>query len=198
MATNHVRLPLDQPIWDRFFSVSPLVVVASQEPDGTFDLAPKHMAMPLGWQHFYAFVCSPRHATYTNIARTRQFTVSFPRPSQVAEASFAAGPRCEDQSKPALALLRTVPATTVTGVVLEHCYLALECALHSVVDGFGPNSLIVGSVVAASADDEFLRAEDRDPGEQLMRTPLLAYVTPGRYAEIARTAQFPVPKGFSR
>ena len=198
MVTTRARLPLDQPIWDRFFSVAPLVIVASQEPDGSFDLAPKHMAMPLGWQNFYAFVCSPRHATYTNIARARQFTVSFPRPSQVAEASMAAGPRCEDQSKPMLAMLATVPATAVAGVVLKDCYLALECTLHSIVDGFGTNSLIIGSVVAASADEAFLRADDRDPGEQLTRAPLLAYITPGRYAEIARTAQFPVPKGFSK
>lgn len=193
-----VPLSLDHPIWDRFFSVFPLVVVGSREPDGTFDLAPKHMAMPLGWQNYYAFVCSPRHATYHNIARERQFTVSFPRPSQVVESSLAASPRCDDQSKPVLSALRTVRAARVEGVVLEDCYLALECSLHSVVDGFGANSLIIGHVVAASADEAFLRMEDRDEGEQLMQTPLLAYVSPGRYAEIQRTTRFPLPKGFSR
>lgn len=191
-------LSVDRPIWDRFFSVCPLVVVGSQEADGTFDLAPKHMAMPLGWQNFYAFVCSPRHATYHNIARTREFTVSFPRPTQIVESSLAASPRCDDQSKPALTTLPTEPATVVDGVVLKDCYLTLECTLHSVVDGFGANSLIIGAVVAASADEAFLRMDDRDGGEQLMQAPLLAYISPGRYAEIQRTAQFPLPKGFSR
>ncbi len=193
-----VALSLDHPIWDRFFSVFPLVVVGSKEPDGTFDLAPKHMAMPLGWQNYYAFVCSPRHATYRNIARERQFTVSFPRPTQVVESSLAASPRCEDQSKPGLSALPTRRTTTVDGEVLENCYLALECRLHSVVDGFGANSLIIGHVVAASADEAFLRMDDRDEGEQLVQSPLLAYVCPGRYAEIQRTTRFPLPKGFSK
>ncbi len=156
------------------------------------------MAMPLGWQNYYAFVCSPRHATYRNIARERQFTVSFPRPTQVVESSLAASPRCEDQSKPVLSTLPTRRTTTVDGVVLEDCYLALECRLHLVVDGFGANSLIIGHVVAASADEAFLRMDDRDEGEQLVQSPLLAYVSPGRYAEIQRTTRFPLPKGFSK
>lgn len=193
-----VALSLEHPIWDRFFSVFPLVLVGSKEPDGTFDLAPKHMAMPLGWQHYYAFVCTPHHATYRNIARERQFTVSFPRPAHVVASALAASPRCEDQSKPVLSMLPTRRTTMVEGVVLEDCYLALECQLHSIVDGFGANSLIIGNVVAASADEAFLRMDDRDEGEQLVQSPLLAYVSPGRYAEIQRTTRFPLPKGFSK
>ncbi|MGB7220526.1 MAG: flavin reductase [Vicinamibacterales bacterium] len=193
-----ITLPVDRPIWDRFFGVYPLVVVGSKEPDGTFDLAPKHMAMPLGWQNYYAFVCSPRHATYRNIQREGQFTVSFPRPTQVVISSLAASPRCEDDSKPALSSLATRPASHVDGVLVGDCYLYLECRLHSCVDGFGANSLIVGSVVAASADEDYLRMADRDEGEQLVGAPLLAYISPGRYTEIRQTAQFPLPKGFSR
>ena len=34
-------------IWNRFFTVNPLVVIGTQEEDGSFDLAPKHLAMPL-------------------------------------------------------------------------------------------------------------------------------------------------------
>jgi len=193
-----VRLDVSRPIWDRFFTVAPLVVVGSKEPDGTFDLAPKHMAMPLGWQNYYAFVCSPRHATYRNIQRERQFTVSFPRPTDVVTSSLAASPRCDDDSKPALALLSTRPADVVDGVLVADGYLHLECTLHSVLDGFGRNSLIIGEVVAASADEDYVRMDDRDGGEQLFHSPLLAYVSPGRYATLRDTAQFPLPKGFSR
>lgn len=64
-----IRLDVGRPIWDRFFSVAPLVIVGSREPNGTYDLASKHIAMPLGWQNHYAFVCSPHHATYRNIQR---------------------------------------------------------------------------------------------------------------------------------
>jgi flavin reductase (DIM6/NTAB) family NADH-FMN oxidoreductase RutF len=193
-----IPLAVDRPIWDRFFTVAPLVIIGSKEPDGTYDLAPKHMAVPLGWQNYYGFVCSPRHATYRNIRRELQFTVSFPRPTDVVTSSLAASPRCDDDTKPALTLLRQRKATTVDGVLVDDCYLYLECRLHSVMDGFGANSLIVGEVIAASADEASLRMEDRDEAEQLFNSPLLVYVSPGRYAALRDTTRFPFPKGFSR
>jgi flavin reductase (DIM6/NTAB) family NADH-FMN oxidoreductase RutF len=193
-----IRLDVSRPIWDRFFTVAPLVVVGSKEPDGTYDLAPKHMAMPLGWQNYYAFVCSPQHATYRNIRRERQFTVSFPRPTEIVASSLAASPRCEDDTKPALALLPRRRAATVDGELIDDCYLYLECTLHSMLDGFGANSLIIGDIVAASASEDYLRMDDRDGGDQLFQSPLLVYVSPGRYATLRETAQFPLPEGFSR
>jgi flavin reductase (DIM6/NTAB) family NADH-FMN oxidoreductase RutF len=193
-----IPLGVDRPIWGRFFSVAPLVIVGSKEPDGSYDLAPKHMAMPLGWQNYYAFVCSPGHATYRNIRREREFTVSFPSPTELIATSLSAAPRCEDNTKPVLAMLSTQPASVVDGVLVSHCYLHLECTLHSMLDGFGANSLIIGEVVAASADEDYLRMDDRDGGEQVFHSPLLAYISPGRYATIRNTAQFPFPEGFSR
>jgi flavin reductase (DIM6/NTAB) family NADH-FMN oxidoreductase RutF len=192
-----VSLATDRPIWDRFFSVFPLVIVGSKEDPG-YNLAPKHLAMPLGWENHYCFVCSPRHSTYLNIRRHGVFTVSYPRPTDVLLTSLAAAPRCEDQSKPSLLVLRTFPASRVDGVLVKGCYLFLECTLHSILDGFGPNSLIIGSVVAASAHEDALRAEERDEGDQIYDFPILAYVSPGRLAEIRQTTAFPFPEGFSR
>jgi hypothetical protein len=40
--------------------------------------------------------------------------------------------------------------------------------------------------------------DDRDEGEQLFSSPLLVYVSPGRYAELRTTSRFPLPEGFSR
>lgn len=193
-----VSLDIERPIWDRFFTVSPLVVVGSKEADGHFNLAPKHMAMPLGWQNFFCFVCSPRHSTYHNIRRTGEFTVSYPRPSQALFASLAAAPRCEDQSKPSLLVLPTFPARVVDGALVSDGYLFLECTLHSMLDGFGPNSLIIGSIVAAAASEDSLRDDDQDESDQIFRAPLLAYLNPGRLAEIRQTTAFPFPKDFSR
>jgi flavin reductase (DIM6/NTAB) family NADH-FMN oxidoreductase RutF len=194
---NLVPLSMDQPVWDRFFGVYPLVIVGSKE-DGGYNLAPKHLAMPLGWENFYCFVCSPRHTTYHNIRRHGAFTVSYPRPSDVLLASLAAAPRCEDLSKPSLLVLPTFPARQVDGVLVKGCSPCLECTLHSIQDGFGPNSLIIGSVVAAAVHEDVLRAEEQDEGDQIFRSPLLAYVSPGRLAEIQKTVAFPFPKGFSR
>src|SRR5919202_1049626 len=81
------------PVWDRVFTVSPLVVVGTKEEGGEYDLAPKHMAMPMGWENYFGFVCTPRHRTYHNARREGVFTVSYPRPAQVILASLAAAPR---------------------------------------------------------------------------------------------------------
>jgi len=193
-----VPLAIDQPIWDRFFTVAPLVIVGTKEDDGGFNLAPKHLAMPLGWENYYCFVCSPRHTTYHNIRRHDIFTVSFPRPSDVLVTSLAAAPRCEDLSKPSLLMLPTFPARKIDLVLVKGCYLFLECSLHSILDGFGPNSLIIGTVVAAAAAEDALRAEELDEADQIFQNPLLAYVSPGRMAEIRQSTAFPFPEGFTR
>jgi len=193
-----ITLDVGRPIWDRSFGVYPLVIIGSKEENGQFNLAPKHLAMPLGWENYYGFVCSPRHTTYHNIRRHGAFTVSYPRPSEVLIASLAAAPRCEEQSKPSLLVLPTFPALEVDGVLVEGCSLFLECRLHSIIDGFGPNSLIIGTVLAAMAHEDALRGEDRDEGDQIYHHPLLAYLSPGRFAEIRHSLSFPFPKGFSR
>jgi flavin reductase (DIM6/NTAB) family NADH-FMN oxidoreductase RutF len=193
-----VRLAVDRPIWDRVFSVAPLVIVGSREESGRFNLAPKHLAMPLGWENYYCFVCSPRHTTYHNIRRSGAFTVSYPRPSEVLTASLAAAPRCEDRSKPSLLVLPTFPAYVVEGVLVEGGYLFLECTLHSILDGFGQNSLIIGEVVAALAREDALRDVEHDEADQIYRHPIPAYLSPGRLAEIRQTVAFPFPAGYSR
>ena len=184
-----VSIPTDSPIWDRWFMVAPLVIVGSREGGGGYDLAPKHMAMPLGWQNYYCFVCSPQHATQHNVAATGEFTVSFPRPDQILNASMAAGPRIEDGSKPTLAALDTFPASTVDGVLVRGAYLWLECTLEHILEGFGDNTLIIGRVVAASADERALRAPEDDDGDLIRDVPLLAYLSPGRFASVEKSTR---------
>lgn len=193
-----VPLPVDRPIWDRVFCVAPLVIVGSKEPTGKYDLAPKHMAMPLGLGNYFCFVCSPRHATYHNILRHGAFTVSYPRVGEVVYTSLAAAPRSEDQSKPSLLALPTLAASKVDGVLVNGCYLYLECSLSSMVDDFDGYSLIIGKIVAASAHEDALRKQEVDESDQIYQFPLLAYLHPGRIAEIRRSTTFPLPEGFSR
>jgi hypothetical protein len=44
-----VQISTATPIWERFFTVAPLVLIGTQEEDG-YDIAPKNLAMPLGWK----------------------------------------------------------------------------------------------------------------------------------------------------
>ena len=192
-----VDLPLESPAWARVFTVSPLVLVGTLDPDGSPDVAPKHQAMPLGFGDRFCFVCTPRHATHRNAVERGAFGVSFPLPDGVVETSLAASARSEDGSKPALIAIPTRPARSVDAVLVGGCYLWLECELDRVIDGFPDDtSIVVGRVVAAAADERALRAADRDDADLLHDLPLLAYLVPGRFARIQDSHAFPFPADF--
>jgi len=198
MDSGFVILDTSRPIWDQFFSVFPLVIVGTKEGDH-YDLAPKHMAMPMSWNNYFGFVCTPNHQTYHNIKKHKTFTVSYPRPSQVVLASLTATPRCdEDVDKSLLDSLPTTPARLVDGVFLKDAYLYLECELYKIYDDFEPNSLITGKVIGAYVDEAFTNQFALDEQSELYHHPLLSYIHPGRFAEISKTMAFPFPKNFKK
>jgi flavin reductase (DIM6/NTAB) family NADH-FMN oxidoreductase RutF len=192
-----IEVPTGVGLWERVFTVAPLVLIGTKEGEG-FDFAPKHMAMPLGWEGFYSFVCTPRHATYRNLREHPEFTVSFPRPEQIVESSLAAGGRYQADAKPALAAIPTEPAKVVDGRVVVGCPLYLECDLERIVDGFGSASLVVGRIVAAFAAREALRGSEVDDSDLVHRLPPLAYLAPGRFAAVQESLAFPYPDDFRR
>ena len=193
-----IRLDVTQPIWDRIFTIAPLVVVGTREEGGKFDMAPKHMATPLSWDNYFGFVCMPSHRTYQNARREREFTVSFPQPDQVVLASLAASPRCDDRTKPVLQELPTIAARSVDCCLLANSYLFLECRLERIVDGFGENSLIAGRIIEAHASATALRGNDRDDQQLLQDSPLLAFVSPAQYATVRQCNSFPFPTGMRK
>lgn len=192
-----VDLSTATPIWERFFLVAPLVLVGTKEGDG-YDVAPKHLATPLGWDNWFGFVCSARHATYRNLAAHPEFTVSVPGADLILETSLAAGGRQADSSKPSLAAVPTFPARAVDGVLVERCGLYLECELERTLDGLGENSLLIGRVVAASAPRAALRGPEVDDADLLHALRPLVYLAPGRFGVVETTHAFPHPAGFSR
>lgn len=198
IADHITTLPVDQPIWERFYTVAPLVLIGTREVNGRDNLAPKHLVTPMGWDNYFGFVCAPNHRTYQNIKRTRCFTVSYPRASQVTLASLAAEPRGMDDSKPNLPAIPTFPATLVQGCFIEDAYLFLECRLDRFIDGFGPNSLITGKIVAAHVDERAMRASDREDAETAAASCMLAYLSPGRFSPIRESFGFPFPAGYRR
>ena len=195
---NLITIDVAEPIWDRFFTVAPLVLIGTCDPDGAIDLAPKHMVTPMGWQNYFGFVCTPRHGTYANIKRNGVFTATYLKPSQWLEASLSAAPRCEEGKKPGLREVPTFPASKVDGVLVQDGYLFLECELERFVDGFGVNSLIVGKIVAAQVDEASMRASERDDQDLIFESPMLAYLSPGRFAAIDKSNAFPFPAGMKK
>ncbi|MEZ4930533.1 MAG: flavin reductase [Saprospiraceae bacterium] len=195
--SNIITLDTSQPIWEHFFTVAPLVVIGTKEGKN-YDLAPKHMATPLGLDNFFGFVCTPRHSTYHNVKKEGYFTVSFPKPNQVVMASFAASPRCgeEGNEKTTLQNLPTFPAPHMDALFVQKGYLYLECEHFKTVDGFGEHSLICGKITGAYIDEQYLRLSEKDEQEMVYHSPLVAYLPHGRFAEIKETWAFPFPKDF--
>lgn len=196
--SHYVTVPGEQPVWDRFAMLAPLVLVGTIEPDGEPDIAPKHMATPLSWDNYFGFVCHPDHGTFKNAVANSCFTVGYPTPQMVLHTSLAAAPRASDGSKPTVQALPLVPAKVVDGVLVEGCRVHLECSLDRVVDGLGENVLVVGRVLVAHVAEDALRGYDVDDADLVHDAPLLAYVHPGRVATVADTVSFPYHLGFSR
>ena len=193
------QLNIKQSLWDQVFTIAPLVVVGTRENKG-YDLAPKHMVCPIGFGPYFGFVCTPRHGTFQNIRNTGEFTVSFPKPDQLIFTSLSAAPRQEMQSKSDMVLgsLPVVKALGMNAPLIDGAYLYLECRFYKILEGFDDYAIITGEVVAAYADKEYARTSEMDEQEQLHKNPLLAYVAPGRFAQIEQTFNFPFPKDFHR
>ena len=194
---NWIDLNTAETIWNRFYTVAPLIVVGTKEGNG-YDLAPKHMATPLGHENFFGFVCTPDHKTYHNIKEHQEFTVSFIRPNQVILASLAASKRCGEieNDNPIIQDLPTSKGKKVDALFVNDSYLVLECVLHRVFDDFGTFSLIAGRIIGAYVQYNSLRVSEKDDGELIYNSPLLAYLAYGRFAEIKNSKAFPFPKEF--
>lgn len=191
-----VSLSLEKPIWDRVFTVAPLVIIGTREGDG-FDFAVKHLALPIGWENRFGFICTPRHHTYQNASRDGYFSVSFPRPGHIVQTSLTASPRCEDDSKPALELLETFDSESFDGQYVSDGYLYLGCELERIVDGFGENSLITGSIIEVLVRQRSVRRSEVEDRSIIAEEPLLSYVSPGHFSKIKHVHAFPFAEGFS-
>jgi flavin reductase (DIM6/NTAB) family NADH-FMN oxidoreductase RutF len=191
-----VSLDTELPIWSHFYTVAPLVVIGTKENKG-YDLAPKHMATPLGRDNYFGFVCTPKHGTYQNIKKEKVFTVSFPRPDQVVLTSLAASPRCgiDHKTKAIVDGLPTFKSENIDALFVKNSYLYLECELTKIIDGFGEFSLIAGKITGAFVNNDSLRISDGDDQKMIYQAPMLAYLPYGRFAEIKNTLVFPIPQG---
>lgn len=194
-----IELDVSISIWRHFFTISPLVVIGTKEKSG-YNLAPKHMVMPIGFENYFGFVCTPKHSTYANIKLTKEFTVSYLLPRQVVLASLSATPRCEEisKSKSIIAVLPTLKATKVDALHIAESYALLECKLYKIIDGFGENSIIVGKIIAARVYENYIKSFDKDEQIQIKENPLLAYISEGRFTAVTETYNFPLPKNFKK
>lgn len=198
--TNMIEINLDEDVWSRCYTVHSLMVIGTKEENGSYNFAPKHMAMPLGFSNHFGFIGTPRKSTYRNVQREKVFTVSYPKPSQIILSSLTATRREDDDSKPILDEIPTLPAKLIDGKFLEDSYFQLECKLTECLGKFGEWELVVGEIVAARVQEESARrtGNGMDEGKLIYDSPLLGYLHPDRFSEIKESHVFPYPKEFKR
>ncbi|SIR59270.1 flavin reductase family protein [Natronorubrum thiooxidans] len=192
-----ITLQPEQSFFETLYTAAPLVIVGTRDEDGSENLAPKHMAMPLGWANQFGFVCTPEHGTYRNVERTGAFTVSYPRPEDILDASLAAAPRGAEGDKPSLTEIDTVDADAVDAPAVAGAYGVLECDLERIV-AFDDGELITGSVVEKHVHTDAYRSDDAEPETLLEQAPVLAHLYPDRFAAVSESQAFPFPEGFER
>lgn len=193
-----VSIPLDESVFEKTFAAHSVVLIGTRDENGDYNLAPKHMATPLGWSNYFGFVCSPDHRTFQNIERTGEFTVSYPRPEQILSVSLSAEPRDADDHKPDLEQLETVRSTNVDADFIQESYIYLECHLETTSGQFGDNQFIAGEIIGQYVHRDVKRSPDRDDADIINENPVLCYLHPGRYAEIEDSQAFPFPDGFEK
>lgn len=199
LPEDFISLDISEPIWAHFFTVAPLVIIGTKEGVG-YDMAPKHMAIPLGFNNYFGFVCTPKHRTYHNARIHEEFSVSYLHPKQIIQAAISASPRHDDISKSdeIVSALATVSGTRTDTLLMADSYARLECKLFKIIDGFDENCIITGRIIAASVHPDYYRITDNDEREQISEHPLMAYIADGRFASIKDTFSFPYPKNFTR
>jgi|AntRauTorcE11897_2_1112592.scaffolds.fasta_scaffold00774_2 flavin reductase (DIM6/NTAB) family NADH-FMN oxidoreductase RutF len=187
-------------IWSRCFMVHSLVIIGSREANSAYNLAPKHMAMPLGFGNYFGFMGTPRKKTYENVKREKAFTVSYPQPHQLVLSSLSASRREKDDTKPIIEKIPTVDARRIDGKFLKDSYFQLECELSQTVGKFGEWELVVGEIVAAYVHKNAHRdeAKDKEDSKLIENHPLLAYLHPDRFSIVKESHNFPLPKDFKR
>lgn len=197
--TDFINLNVKESIWEHFFTVAPLIVIGTKEENG-FNLAPKHMATPIGFSDYFGFVCTPRHSTYHNIRKEKKFTVSFVKPDQILLSSIAAIPRCAVDHFPSDITANIPTVTTEEGenIFIADSYVLLNCDLYKVIDGFDDYSIITGKINAAMVHKDYKIISDKGQQRQIYENPLLAYIAQGRFASIKETMSYPYPKDFKR
>lgn len=186
-------------LWDVYALPQPVVLITTVDLAGNVNIAPKNWVTCAGARHF-AFVCSTEHDTYMNAQTTKQFVVNVPGAELVPKLHAIARrgtASWEDEST--RAGLTAIPSKTVRPPRIAECRAHLECEVtllhetstHGDLGTKTPQSdvLVLGRIVAASADEEIVRAPTHAERVKRIRPFVLAPVW--NYAVIEQVSELP-------
>lgn len=173
-------------LWDVYALPQPVVLVTTVDLEGNVNVAPKNWVTCAGSRHF-AFVCSTEHDTYMNAQTTKQFVVNVPGAELVPKLHALARrgtASWEDEMR--RAGLTALASRKVKPPRIAECRAHLECEVtllhetstHKELRTKQPQSdvLVLGRVVAASADESIVRAPTHAERVKRLRPIVLAPV----------------------
>jgi flavin reductase (DIM6/NTAB) family NADH-FMN oxidoreductase RutF len=180
----------------------PVILVTTVDLDGNVDCSPKNWCTVAGARGF-AFVCNTEHDCYMNIQATGEFVVNVPGVELVDKLHALArkgAPSWENELR--RAGLTEAASTKVRPPRVAECRVHMECKaelLHEVDSAFelksakmGTDVLIVGKILAMSADADVVRAPTYEERLRLIRPFVLTPV----WNYQAVDAPQPIPNGW--
>jgi len=144
---------------ERSFIVRPIVLITTVNGEEKPNAAVKTNFMTLSSMKSYAFCCSPEHHTYQNIMETGEFVINVPTEDiidKVLKAAVITEKPCPGGVNEIERVgLTPIPSEKVRPSRVKECLAHYECLLD-----WYKGSLIVGKVVAVSADKSLLDKTD--------------------------------------
>jgi len=164
---------------DMFMIVRPIVVITTISKEGTPNAALKTNFMNVSVLERVAFGCYPEHDTHRNIIETGEFVVNVPTEGIVQRIMVTAVDFPHNVNEIEKAGLTAIPSEKVKPPRIEECKLHLECKLDWCKD-----NLIVGEVVAASADEDLIHGNVEERQMKLGQMFLVGARMYGRIGDI--------------
>jgi len=170
---NKVNIPLVAPndvpedyrhrwIWTKFALVTPVVVVTTMDSGGKENAAPKNCIMPCSNDpHMLAFTCNMAHDTMKNIIDTGEFVVNIPGQDIFKQVMKMGAPLPRGISEIEFAELTSLPSESVKPPRIAECRAHAECVLEWYKET-GKGVIVVGNVVAASANEDLYQSQLED------------------------------------
>ena len=159
--------------------VRPLVIISTISKEGTPNAALKCNFMTVSSLKKVAFGCFPEHDTYRNVVDTGEFVVNVP-PDNIMEQAMATAvdfpPKINEIEK---AGFTAIPSEKVKPPRIKECKLHFECELDWYKD-----TIIVGEIVAASADDDLIECSVEERHMKLAQTFLVGATKYGKVGDI--------------
>ena len=167
--------------WERdmFLIVRPIVIITTMSREGVPNAALKTNFMNVSVLEKVAFCCFPGHDTHRNIVETGEFVVNVPSEEIIEKIMVTAVNFPHNVNEIEKAGLTAVPSVKVKPPRIEECKLHLECRLK-----WRKDNIIVGDVVAASADEDLIRGSVEERQMKLGQMFLVGARMYGRVGEI--------------